>query len=281
VIAAETPVWVLADANRLRQILLNLIGNSIKFSSAGVVTLRVRSMEPDPRTRMRRLRFEVQDYGIGMTVETRRHIFEPFRQADESMTRGYGGTGLGLSITHKLITRMGGTIEVESELGSGSTFRFDLELESCGLPSAGLMATEALSPTRGGRRILVVDDNPVNRKVACALLQRSGHETIEAADGVEAVERVLTDVPDIVLMDCQMPRMDGYEATRQIRLDEAKKGKPRLPIMALTANALPNEREKCLRAGMDEYLVKPFKPKDLLSSIDLLLRESGEPREAA
>ena len=272
------PAWVLTDGLRLRQVLSNLVGNAIKFSSDGRVNLRVgpAAARPSSRGATHRLRFEVEDNGIGISEEAREYIFEPFRQADESMTRAFGGTGLGLSITRRIVERLGGVIEVESTPGQGSTFRFELDFASCHEPNP-FQATRSEPELPGqGLLVLVVDDNPVNRRVACALLKRFGYWSIEAKDGVEAVEHTKIDGPDLILMDCQMPRMDGYEATGAIRDWEGQEQRARVPIVALTANALPNERARCLAAGMDEYVVKPFKPADLLATIESMIQRARE-----
>jgi CheY-like chemotaxis protein len=253
---------------RLRQVLVNLVGNAIKFTAQGSVDVRIsrESAEPDAV----RLHFAVCDTGIGIAEDKQRLIFEPFRQADGSTTRRYGGTGLGLCICARLVDLMKGTIWLNSMPGSGSTFHFTALLapsdgkaaaavESTGAPAA-IAATRAL-------RVLIAEDNPVNQKLACRLLQRGGHTVVCAADGVEAVRVYGSEFFDLVLMDIQMPNMDGWEATAQIRkLDAALQR--HTPILALTANAMKGDRERCLQAGMDGYLAKPLKPAELFAAID-------------
>ncbi len=253
----NVPSPVGADPGRIRQILINLVGNGLKFTDRGEVSVHLEALAPldgDPR-----FRFEVRDTGIG--IENTAGIFDPFVQADSSTTRRYGGTGLGLGISKQLVELMGGEIGVESEIAAGSNFWFTVRLQR---PTHAAPATR---PTQhvGSRedldvRVLLVEDNPVNQEVATAALEDFGCHVQIAADGVAATEAFRNGSYDIVLMDCQMPRMGGLEATRVIRELEAKGGtaRTRTPIVALTANALESEREQCLQQGMDDYLTKPF-----------------------
>lgn len=256
--AAE--LYVLADPVRLRQILLNLLSNAIKFTEQGEVVARILCLASDAETR--RLRFEVQDTGIGIPPEKQAQIFEPFRQADGSTTRKYGGTGLGLAIARKLVELMGGRMGVESEVGKGSRFWFELALP-VSEPPAHVRLEQEMHPhdptVLTGLRVLVAEDNYVNQKVIRRQLERWGVQVEIAENGNEVLEWLSRAPFDLVLMDCQMPEMDGYEATRRIRAYEAPRGL-HIPIIALTANALEGDREKCLECGMDDYLSKPIDP---------------------
>ncbi|HLO67618.1 MAG TPA: ATP-binding protein [Holophaga sp.] len=239
------------DATRLRQMLGNLASNAIKFTPSGAVRIRGREEAgegPDPL-----LVFEVEDTGIGIPPDRLSHLFQPFSQLDSSDTRAYEGTGLGLSIVASLARLMGGDVAVESSPGAGSRFRFRVPC-----PRAAALPEEP-APAPGGplpaaRRILLVEDNPTNRKVVQTFLTRKGYEVRCAANGSEAVDEVARERPDLVLMDCQMPVMSGFEATERIRAGERG---PRLPIVALTAGAFEDDRERCLRAGMDDFVTKP------------------------
>ncbi len=245
----ELPSGVLGDGNRLRQVLNNLLGNAVKFTGQGEVRLRVDRAEGC-------IRFEVADTGIGMTADQVDRLFRPFSQADASMSRRFGGTGLGLYISQRLVELMGGRIGVTSEAGFGSTFGFTLPLAA-----AAVAPPEPPRETPGtlSGRVLLVEDNPVNQRLALMVLKRFGLEVERAEDGLAALGR-LEEGFDLVLMDCQMPVLDGYEATRRWRLRE--KGR-RTPIVAMTANALEGDRERCLACGMDGFVAKPFRAEDL------------------
>jgi len=254
-IAPETPAAVQGDPVRLRQILANFISNAIKFTERGEIQVLV----TPSRTYEQGIWLGVRDTGIGIPPDRLTAIFEPFTQADSSTTRKYGGTGLGLTICKRLAEMMGGQIGVESELGVGSTFYVDLPLPTAELPDSQMgeiEAAEVLVPL--GKRVLLVEDNEVNRKVALRLLEKLQLVVEVATNGVEAVQKATTNAYDLILMDCQMPEMDGYEATRQLRAQGV-----RTPIIALTANALQGDQEQCLLAGMDDYLSKPIKPDEL------------------
>jgi len=269
------PSWCHVDAGRLRQVLANLLGNAIKFTNAGQVQLRVTHLaSADSRAQ---LRFEVSDTGIGIPTAQQNQIFDEFNQGDISTARRHGGTGLGLAIAQRLVKLMGGDMQVHSQVGQGSTFGFTLELETAHNPTVASSAlphqimpsnASALPALDGPRRVLVVEDHPVNQILARTALQRLGCEVDMASGGKEGVAAATSVAYDLVLMDCQMPDVDGYEATRQIRAWESRQGasalRSRMPIVALTAHAMPGDREKCQASGMDDYLSKPFSGQDLL-----------------
>jgi signal transduction histidine kinase/ActR/RegA family two-component response regulator len=257
----DTPAWVCADAGRLRQILANLLGNALKFTPAGSVVLRV-SSSPLANAGVS-LVFEVADTGIGISAEQHSQIFEEFNQGDSSAARRHGGTGLGLSIAMGLSRLMDGNMSVQSQPGLGSTFVLKIHAETCAEPAtlAALMAPSTTLPELAypACRVLVVEDNLVNQIVVQAALERVGCHVDLADSGAQGVQAVTQQTYDLVLMDCQMPEVDGYEATRQIRLwEQAQKSARRLPIAALTAHAMDGDREKCEAAGMDDYLSKPM-----------------------
>jgi signal transduction histidine kinase/HPt (histidine-containing phosphotransfer) domain-containing protein/ActR/RegA family two-component response regulator len=266
----ELPEAVVGDAGRLWQVLVNLLGNAVKFTPAGQVTLRVAPAGPGW------LRFEVVDTGIGIAPEALSRVFESFMQADASTTRRFGGTGLGLAISRGLVGEMGGELRVDSAPGRGSRFHFEIPLPS--VPGAAApRSTGRLAPVRpaAGARILVAEDNPVNQRVAVLLLERMGHRVDVAGDGQEAVRAVQSLTYDLVLMDCHMPELDGYQAARQIRAGEAPGH--HLPIVALTASVLPEDRARCREAGMDGFLAKPVTPETLERAVaEALAGVAGE-----
>jgi len=256
-IADDLPEILVGDAIRLRQVLLNLLGNAIKFTEQGSVTLEVAHQPTDDGRQ--RLNFVVRDTGIGMTPGVVNALFTPFFQADLSNTRRFGGTGLGLSISRRLIELMHGEISAESEPDVGSTFRFHIVAD---LPETSV-AEEQPDKADGerhfdARRILVVDDRQINRKVVGAMLERLGCHVLMAEHGKEALARLATEVVDLVLMDCQMPVMDGFEATRRIREGEDSRIDPATKIIAMTANAMEGDKQRCLAAGMNDYISKPI-----------------------
>ena len=254
-IAKDAHEWVVGDPTRLRQILNNLISNAIKFTEGGSVTVLVSRLQ-DGQTEI-----SVVDTGIGMTQAQQEKIFESFVQADVSTTRKYGGTGLGLSIVKKLVQQMNGEIYVESEPGKGSRF-------TCKIPFAESEAFEksiaqkASEVIMEGKNILAVEDNPVNQMLLVRLLQRHKHQVTVVENGLQAVEKVKERDWDLILMDCEMPVMDGYEATSQIR----RLGST-VPVIAMTANALKGDKEACLSAGMSDYLTKPIRQEVLLGLV--------------
>jgi CheY-like chemotaxis protein len=231
----------------------------------------VESIEADAAT----LRFSVADTGIGIPEDKRKTIFEPFRQADGSVARQYGGTGLGLSISTRLVELMNGRIWVESDIGRGSAFRFTARVGLCaaGLECGG-QEPAAVHPAGALRRlrILLAEDNPVNQKVARHLLERAGHDVEVVGDGEAAVERWAAEDFDVILMDVQMPRMDGLAATAAIR--ERERGtEGHIPIVAMTALAMAGDRERCVAAGMDGYVSKPIDKNDLMGVLHRLVKQ--------
>jgi TMAO reductase system sensor TorS len=287
-IGADVPDTVCSDPMRLRQILINFVGNAIKFTDSGMVVVRVRTAGKDGL-----LRFEVVDTGIGVSEEAQAHIFNSFSQADSFTTRKYGGTGLGLAICRQLATLMGGEIGVHSEVNRGSTFWFEAALppasDAASIPARRMQpraapegpppATPPLVAHAAGPTILLVEDNPVNREVAAGMLQSLGCAAVSVENGRLAIEATDTAAYDAVLMDCQMPVMDGLTATADIRRREQRSGAARVPIIALTANAMEGDRERCLAAGMDDFLSKPFTQQQLATLLRrwLALRTLPEP----
>jgi two-component system, sensor histidine kinase len=275
---------VKADASRVRQVLLNLISNAIKFTSAGEVTV---VSAPHGGS----LRIAVSDTGMGIPDDQKSRMFERFSQADASTTRRFGGTGLGLSISRQLVELMGGTMGFESREGAGSMFWMELPLSgdeapagaSIGPDAPGAISWASKAPVAADSRVLLVEDNFVNQKVAAGILKKLGYEVDIASNGLEAVEMARRNGYRVILMDCQMPEMDGFVATQEIRSWEAAQGSgasngitgagadagvevvpPRRSfIVALTASAMTDERDRCRDVGMDAFLAKPFDPREL------------------
>jgi PAS domain S-box-containing protein len=274
------PRVVRGDPGRLRQVLINLVDNAIKFTARGQVNVRASKHEETDHSVV--VRFAVRDTGIGIAPSLEPHLFEPFTQADGSMTRKYGGTGLGLAIARQLVEMMGGTIHVDSAEGQGSTFWFTATLEKRGdeldahaprrrrLSSRSDVTVPHADAAGQGRtlRVLVVEDNAVNQKVTVRMLSRRGYAATAVGNGLEALDALARDTYDAILMDCQMPEMDGYEATAELRRREG--GGPRIPIIAMTAHAMQGDRDKCLAAGMDGYISKPV----TLDALDAALAEA-------
>lgn len=256
------------DPLRLRQIIVNLLGNAIKFTERGKVDLRIEK-ETDPFVT---LHFSVSDTGVGIPEDRCGAIFESFTQVDASTTKRYGGTGLGLSICKKLVKMMGGEIWVESKIGEGSTFHFTATFnqgKTAGEPvleKTKASATLSLHPLN----ILVVEDNVLNQKVMFQLLEGSGYCVKMAQNGVEAIEALEKEDFDVVLMDIHMPDMDGFEATRLIRNPESQVKNHHVPIIAVTADTMKGDRDFCIRAGMNDYISKPFNPEDLFEKVERL-----------
>jgi len=253
-----TPSVLMGDPLRLRQILLNLTGNAVKFTDRGEVRLRV-WIEATADDEKVLLVMAVHDTGIGIAAHSLQKVFEPFSQADNTTTRRFGGTGLGLSITRQLAQAMDGTISVESTPGQGSTFTARLPFQLA-TPSRQLHDVAPAWPEQAqlAGRILIAEDNQINQVLAQQILKRLGLQSEIAHNGREALARVEMENFDAVLMDCQMPEMDGFEATGAIRENERRSGRKRMPIIAMTANAMDSDRERCLAQGMDDYVAKPF-----------------------
>jgi CheY-like chemotaxis protein len=259
------PAQVSGDPTRLRQVLINLVGNAIKFTDAGSVELRI---SHNSATGM--LQVAVRDTGIGIPEEMRRTLFQRFAQADGVDARQRGGTGLGLAISKQLVELMGGEIAVESVAGLGSTFSFRIPAPTCAAPveaaaAAGSEPADYDAPRSTSARILVAEDNPTNQKVLLAYLEMAGHDTFLATNGAEAVAAAEAEDYDLVLLDIQMPVMDGLDAARAIRAQSG--GTARVPILALTASAAVGDRERFLAAGNTDYVTKPVTMQTLFAAI--------------
>ena len=256
------PIWVRGDPLRLRQILLNLLDNAIKFTEKGEVVLTVETEASDW------VQFAVRDSGIGIPSTVQEHIFQAFAQADGSVSRKFGGTGLGLAICRQLAALMGGELKVESTPGQGSTFRLRLHLAPGEQPRRRQSEqTEGQPPRFPGVRVLVAEDNPVNQKLVGFMLENYGVEVRMADNGKAAFDLLEQEKVDLVLMDCQMPEWDGLTATRAIRAREREQRRAHLPILALSANAMPGFEESCRAAGMDAYLSKPLREEELTAAL--------------
>ena len=272
-VADDVPCRLRGDPTRLRQVLVNLVGNAIKFTSQGHVATRVEI--DDVAAGYATLHFAVSDTGIGIPPERRAAIFEAFNQGDSSINRRYGGTGLGLVISSRLVEMMHGRIWVESEPGKGSTFHFTarFELQGTVRPTpawGGAVPGDAEAPTASNRenlRVLLAEDNPVNQKVALCLLVKRGHTVAVAGNGKEALEMLETQKFDLILMDVQMPEMNGFEATAEIRRREMGSGR-HIPIVAMTAHTMVGDKERCLTAGMDHYVSKPLRKEELFLAME-------------
>jgi signal transduction histidine kinase len=261
----DLPPWLIGDPNRIRQVLLNLTGNAIKFTETGSVRIATshRALAGD----LVEVRIDIIDSGIGIPPDVRATLFNPFTQADNSVSRKYGGTGLGLAICKQLCVLMGGTIGVDSEAGAGSRFWFTVQCRRGEMPTVVAPPVQpAMASGNSGLSILVAEDNPMIRKLIGKLMSKRGHQADLVVNGKEAVAAVQVKHYDLVLMDMHMPEMDGMTAARTIR---GLAGPERLvPIVALTGNALVGQREICLAAGMNDYLSKPFEPAELYSLIE-------------
>jgi signal transduction histidine kinase/ActR/RegA family two-component response regulator len=286
----DLPDAVVGDPTRLKQIVVNLVGNAIKFTSKGEVVVRV---EIETRTEGQAVfHFRVIDTGVGIPLHKQKLIFEAFTQSDNSTTRQYGGTGLGLSISSRLVTLMGGNLWVESKPGHGSTFHFKLPfgLQKLSARHPGPIDLEmprdlsvliedqsgpaitghAVAEDRRHFKILVAEDNPVNQRVATRFLEKRGHTVVLAESGKKALAAWREQPFDLILMDVQMPDMDGFEATAAIR-EQEKSGAKHVPIIAMTAHAMVGDRARCLAAGMDDYISKPVNANDLFAAIKRLM----------
>ncbi|HJW26937.1 MAG TPA: MASE3 domain-containing protein [Rhodocyclaceae bacterium] len=273
----DVPTWLRGDPTRLRQALLNYAGNAVKFTDHGTVSLRTRLLEEQDDLLL--IRFEVHDTGVGIDAQSLAQLFQPFHQADTSTTRQYGGTGLGLSISRRLAGLMGGEAGAESKPGKGSLFWFTAKLGRGTAKSVAVKTRAFEEPPEvvllrkhGGRRVLLAEDDEINQLVALDVLADTGLVIDVAANGAEAIDKVQQTRYDLILMDMQMPILDGVEATRKIRQIDGQKG---TPILAMTANAFGEDRERCLAAGMNDFVSKPVDPEALYS---ILLKWLDLPR---
>ncbi len=265
-VAPDIPEFLLGDAGRIRQILMNLAGNAVKFTERGTVTIRVDSdgLAKEKAEDKLKLRFTVSDTGIGIAPAQLERIFDPFTQIDGSARRRQGGTGLGLTICSRLAQQMNGKISVESEVGKGSRFVFEAALAVAeSVPSEQAKKRPEARPLK----VLLAEDNLVNRRIATQMLERLGHQVVSVANGLEALSRSAQQQFDIVLMDVQMPELDGLAATRALRERERYTGQ-RIPVIALTAHAMAGDQENCLAAGMDDYVSKPVEIEALIDAIN-------------
>ena len=257
------PLCISVDELRLNQVIINLLSNAYKFTQQGFVNLSFDYHD-------NKLQVSVEDSGIGIAKAQQSLLFSEFTQADVGVARKYGGTGLGLAISQKLIKMMGGEIQLNSEEGKGSTFAFSISApESADAPST-LPKKAALQPNLLGKHILLVEDNAINRQVISKMLEPTKAVVVMAEDGIKALDVLKEQSFDLILMDCQMPNMDGYECTRTIRVMELKTGW-RVPIVAITANAYEEDKQRCLIAGMDDFIAKPINSDDLYTVIGNIL----------
>jgi CheY-like chemotaxis protein len=286
-VATDVPDQIVGDPDRLRQVLLNLVGNAIKFTHQGGISIIVHHKPAENNSAT--VFFAVRDTGIGIPKDKQELIFESFRQADGSTTRKYGGTGLGLAISSRLVQLMGGTIRVESDAGQGSTFHFTARfgvaaaVENGSATGLRALLTAVSAPTLGhltSLSILLAEDNLVNQRLASRLLEKRGHRVAVASTGREALDRLEREHFDLILMDVQMPDMDGLQATALIRQREDPLGM-HTPIVALTAHTMKGDRERCLAAGMDEYITKPIEAAKLIEIVESVAACGAGPGPAA
>jgi len=279
-IAPDVPQHVRGDPVRLRQILTNLLNNATKFTERGEISVDVSCPAAG------QLRLEVRDTGIGMAPDAAAAVFQPFRQADSTTSRKYGGTGLGLAIIKQLVEMMGGNIVLHSVAGQGSSFAVSVVVGKVAPGDVPLVLSALPAPPDTGAagqaplRMLLVEDNAINQEIALAMLEDSGYDPTPADNGRRALALWERYPFDVILMDCQMPEMDGFEATRRVRRMEAQQGRDRTPIIALTANAILGDRELCLEAGMDDYLAKPYTRAALLAVLARWRPASAAPKAA-
>ena len=268
---ASLPSFVLTDPFRLSQVLLNLCGNAIKFTHEGQVVLTIKHID-EAHNEAINILFSVSDTGVG--IQNTQNLFMPFKQEDTSTTRKYGGTGLGLSISKKLVELLGGDLQVESQFGHGSCFNFTLTLHKSNKIKDMSLKSDAKKTTtisqKPNSRILLVEDNKINQLVAGEILKIAGYLVTQSDNGKDAIEKLKEQEFDLVLMDIQMPIMDGETATKIIRTELKM---TQLPIIALTANVLPEQMEQYLHSGFSGFVGKPFDPKELLNEIQLRLKK--------
>jgi CheY-like chemotaxis protein len=272
--APDLPVSFRGDPGRIRQILTNYLSNALKFTQAGEIRLEARAEAGQSDAGTVAVLLSVRDCGMGIPVEAQKKLFQAFSQVDSSSTRRNGGVGLGLAICKRLAELMQGSVGVTSAPGAGSTFWVRLPLVCDDKARSETAAGPIVLPAPGarthslGQRVLLVEDNPVNQKVAMGALRRLGWEADVAENGLTAIELCQANDYTVVLMDCQMPEMDGYAATRRIRAWEKSRGRPSVPIVALTAHAMNGDKEICLAAGMNDYLAKPLGLEELRDALD-------------
>jgi CheY-like chemotaxis protein len=265
----QVPDWVIGDGPRIKQVLLNLVSNAVKFTKRGSVKLNIRLIDEEL------VQFEVEDTGAGISPEAAAQLFTPFTQLQNDAPTSRRGTGLGLAISQRIVEAMGGHIEIDSALGKGSTFRFTVTLpELVGeaprqAPDTTTGTLDPAAPLAG--LVLLVEDDAVNRLIARTHLEALGMEVIEATDGEQALEAGHGRNVDLVLMDCHMPKVDGYTATRLWRERESQLGLPRTPIIALTANAFDDDIRHTREAGMDAHLAKPYTRKQIKEKVEAWL----------
>jgi signal transduction histidine kinase/CheY-like chemotaxis protein len=277
----SVPQRVLSDAGRIQQVLTNLADNAIKFTTHGsvaiVVTARSAIEGGSERTFVR---WEVRDTGIGMPEGARERLFKPFSQLDDSTTRRFGGSGLGLAISRQLVEALGGAIDFSSEPNVGSTFWFEVPCDVVVVKQSLTYVPAFVSAKRYVGRVLIVEDNPINRELAAEMLQAAGCSVTTANDGEQALARIAAATFDLVLMDWHMPGVDGLAATRRLRALEQAQNRARLPVIALTASVLPGDREACEAAGMDGFVAKPFAFEDLAAVLERWLPIESAPQRS-
>lgn len=270
-VESNVPEWILGDSARIRQVMMNILSNAIKFTDEGEISVNVKVIDYDALDQDNKyiLLFEIKDTGIGITPEVHANLFEPFAQGDASISRKYGGTGLGLAISYRLIKMMGGTIDVESTPGQGSKFWFTIQVAESSVTNKSMLDKSSINMpiddilqekkinAKKNFNILLAEDNLINQKVALGILKKLGYQADVALNGYEALTAIQSKSYDLILMDCQMPEMDGYTATIEIRKMESGK-KTHIPIVAITAHVLKDDRQKCIDVGMDDYLSKPI-----------------------
>ncbi len=266
----RVPVNVVGDPTRMRQVLVNLISNAMKFTTEGGISVRVKLKLLDEKEVL--IRFEVEDTGIGIPTSKHQKLFMAFSQADGSTTRKYGGTGLGLAIVRQLVEMMHGNLGIDSEVGKGSKFWFVIPMAIAKEEKAPALPEKTDHPVVLVGKILLVEDNPINQMVAKKMLQKLGLDPVLAENGKEAIDRLQDEKFDLALMDCQMPEMDGFEATRTWREQEQHAGNAHMPIIAMTANVMEGDRERCLASGMDDYLGKPVRQAELADILQRWLK---------
>lgn len=274
----EVPEWLVADPVRIRQVLFNLVGNAVKFTESGTIQITINHVASENTGDPITLHCTIRDTGIGIPSGVGDRIFDPFTQLDTRRQPRHKGTGLGLSIVRQLVQQMGGTIQIRPNRAKGTTVEFTLQVhqtDSTPLDKTGILSTPILTSPHRRLRTLLVEDEQINQQILQAILTKIGHSSIIAADGEAALDLLTRHTFDIILMDVQMPGMDGLEATRRIRTEEKFSHLRNIPIIALTAYAMAGDKEKCLQAGMDSYLAKPVDVKHLNKLLQELTRPAN------